>query len=256
MASFASTPTSADATKEEEKASTGNPLRQYSSEPVPTPKTEFSKRNMTTDEHHPPTEFDHNQWCRVRDELHSLGGVITSDQRAALVRLAENMSAAQENYHQPAVVLLEGGRKFWENASSYLIGSERQGVFNQPNHESEKEYLERLTTMGYPKGCIDDIFTLKRIGACGVHVGRMSDPNYKRKVVHADYRLAIFVVEKAEAEMAARETAREAREEAREEATRERSPEEVIQEAADKVSFIFFTGGHSVFFSFSFGGGL
>jgi len=50
MASFASTPTSADATEEEEEA-TGNPLRQYSSEPVPTPKTEFSKRNMTTDEH-------------------------------------------------------------------------------------------------------------------------------------------------------------------------------------------------------------
>ena len=59
--------------------------------------------------------------------------------------------------------------------------------------------------MGFPKACIGCIFTLKRIGACGVHVGRMSDPDYKRKVVHADYRLATFVVEKAEAEMAARE---------------------------------------------------
>ena len=39
-----------------------NNLRQYDAEPVLAPNLEPSKRDMTTDPTHPPTEFNHNQW--------------------------------------------------------------------------------------------------------------------------------------------------------------------------------------------------
>ena len=105
-------------------------LQQYPSEPVQPPKREASKINMMTDANHPPTEFNHNQWCTVRDQLHQLGLRFRSNsnnKRSALYGLALNMNLMQENYgHQMSKVLLQGGQLFWENASSVNIFNQKQ----------------------------------------------------------------------------------------------------------------------------------
>ena len=41
-------------------------LQQYPAAPVLAPNLEPSIHDMTTDASHPPTEFNHNQWCTVR----------------------------------------------------------------------------------------------------------------------------------------------------------------------------------------------
>jgi len=92
-------------------------------------------------------------------------------------------------------VLLQGGRYYWENAATYLIGSKRQGDFNKPKtHESEKDYLAKLTTMGYDQAVIKDIFFLKKAGLPHVETASKFGPETKLQIVHANYRLATYLI--------------------------------------------------------------
>ena len=176
-------------------------VRDYASEEVQSPNLEPSKIDMSTDPTHPPTEFTHNEWCTIRDNIFHLGKPFKNkknDRRAALYRIALNMNLAQENYgHQMSQVLVQGGRCFWENASWYLIGYKRQGNQRLDYFESEKDYLANLTC---DQDDIDDISLLKKVPPHAETMNRSLNPELKREIVHANFRLAKSIFAMAQAE--------------------------------------------------------
>ena len=70
-----------------------------------------------------------------------------------------------------------------------------QDLKNKPNFESETVFLKRVTTMGYPQSIIDDIHNLKKVPP---HATVQMTADIKLKIVHANYRVATFLISLAD----------------------------------------------------------
>ena len=154
-----------------------------------------SKVNMLT---HPtreyqPTQFDHHQWCSVRDKLAKLGVAYCEigDRRSCLYELSLNMDLAQKYYGaEDDMVVLHGGRYFWENAAHYLLGDSR-------GDQTQAEYLEPLLARRCPHPQeVHQLISFLKSNALphALQARTTITPTVIKRIVHATFRIASYLV--------------------------------------------------------------